>query len=232
LEHPVSSKTSFIRFLVGVIAVGILVNLASDTIGDRFPYGKNVVVYLAALVVAVWFIVIMLQVVRSYLIQGRYAVEALILNSNNELLLYRHPHHKCMLPPGGRIGRFEFPNDALQRRLEERLSLNSRAYKFDERIHDVADMNNGSIGEIQRFAAPFIVQRELHRQRGFVRFHYDFIYVLRMLDDNYEFDSPKYAPIRFFDLAALKEAAAQRRTFPDVIDAYERVLSLIGDRHD
>jgi ADP-ribose pyrophosphatase YjhB (NUDIX family) len=230
LEHSVSAKkmASFIRSVVGVVVVGILVNLASDAVGRRFPSAKNIMVYLAMLVVAVWLLVIVLQIVKSYLIQGRYAVEALILNSRNELLLYHHPHHKCMLPPGGRIGHFEFPNDALQRRLQERLDLNPRAYRFDDRVHDMRDLNNGWLGEIQRFATPFLVQRELHRQRRFVSFHYDFIYVIRLLDDDTVFDAQKYEPAQFFDLQMLNEMVAQRRTFPDVLDAYKRVLSIVG----
>lgn len=219
---------SFVKFAFGVALVGILINLASSYIDDRYPAARDLLIGIAVAGVVLWLLVLITQYVFSYLVGGRYAVEALILNSRNELLMYRHPHHKVMLPPGGRVKRSEFPNSALQLRLEERLGLNPRQYNFDENFHHGIDGNTGHLGEIQRFAAPFLVQREIHRQRSFVRFHYDLIYVLRLLDDQTVFDSPKYNPVHFVDLAALQEMVAQRRSFPDVLDAYRRVLGAIN----
>jgi hypothetical protein len=218
---------SFVRFAFGVALVGILINLVSSVIDDRYPAFRNLLIGVAVAGVVGWLLVLLTQYVFSHVAGGRYAVEALILNSRNELLMYRHPHHKVMLPPGGRVKRSEFPNFALQLRLEERLGLNPRQYRFDDHFHHGIDENTGHLGEIQRFAAPFLVQREIHRQRTFVRFHYDLIYVLRLLDDHTAFDSPKYDPVHFVDLAALREMVAQRRSFPDVLDAYRRVLDTI-----
>ena len=218
---------SFVRFAFGVALVGVLINLASSYIDDRYPAARELLLGVALGALVLWLLVLLTQYVFSYLVGGRYAVEALILISRNELLLYRHPHHKVMLPPGGRVKRWEFPNFALQLRLEERLGLNPRDYRFDESFHHGIDGNTGHLGEIQRFAAPFLVQREIHRQRGFVQFHYDLIYVLRLLDDQTAFDAPKYSPVHFVDLAALREMVAQQRSFPDVLDAYRRVLATL-----
>lgn len=229
---PTERLLAFLRFLVGVVIVGILVNFATDLLAKEFPKAKSVFVFLAAVALAMWLATILARIARAYLIEGRYAVEALILNSRNELLLYRHPHHKCMLPPGGRVQRAEFPNDALQRRLQERLRLEPGQYRFDDLVHKDRDINNGNLGEIQRLPAPFLVQRELHRQRTFVRFHYDLIYVLRLVHDDMAFEHSKYDPVHFVDLATLREMVAQKRTFPDVLDAYRRVLAVVESTDD
>lgn len=218
----------FLQFILGVVVVGILVNLASDYLGGRFPPVQKLLVQLALMAVAVWAAILITRLALSYLIGGRYAVEALILNAHDELLLYRHPQHKCMLPPGGRVKRSEFPDFALQLRLEERLGLSPGQYRFDERFHHGLNVNFGNLGQIQRFPAPFLVQREMHRQRSFVESHYDLIYVLKLLEENLVFRSSKYSPVHFVDMDALQEMAAQGRTLPDVLDAYRRVLDIIS----
>jgi hypothetical protein len=137
-----------------------------------------------------------------------------------------------MLPPGGRVKRSEFPNEAIQLRLEERLGLNPRDYKFDERFHHGINSKSGYLGEVQRQAAPFLVQRELHRQRAFVKFHYDFFYVLKLLSDDVSFADSDYQPVYFVSLDGLKEMVEQRTTYPDVLDAYQRVLEIVlGDSY-
>lgn len=223
----VTRLRAFLQFFVGIVAVGILVNLAADYLMDSFPPARTVLVQIAAITALVVATALLARAAIGFITSGRYAVEALILNDRDELLLYRHPHHKCMLPPGGRVKHSEFPNFAIQLRLEERIGLNPRQYKFDDRFHHGLNTNAGNLGEIQRLAAPFLVQREMHRQRSFVRFHYDFIYVLKLLDDSVSFDdNSKFGPIHFVDHDALREMVAQRRTFPDVLDAYNRVLAI------
>jgi hypothetical protein len=222
-----SRLEGFARFIGSIVVVGVLVNLGSDFLGDRYPLARNILVYLAVLAIACWALSLLTKVALSYFISGRYAVEALILNSRDELLLYHHPHHKCMLPPGGRVKRSEFPNFALQARLQERLDLTLRHYTFDTRFHTGMEANVGNLGEIERYAAPFLVQREVHRQRSFVQSHYDFIYVLKLRDDDLTFSASKYSPVHFADINALQEMVAQRRTFPDVLDAYRRILRVV-----
>ena len=220
------SKTrSFLKYVAGVIVVGLLIHLAGTYLADAYPAADKVIVQLAALLAVVVLVTLIVQGIVSYLTSGRYAVEALILNQNDELLLYFHPQHKCMLPPGGRVKRSEFPHEAIGARLEERVGLKPDQYQLDGRFHH--GLNSGNLGAVQRVAAPFLVQRELHRQRSFIRFHYDFFYVYRLLDvKSHQFDNVKVGPVHFADLDAISEMVAQKRTFPDVLDAYRRVLAL------
>jgi hypothetical protein len=183
-------------------------------------------VRLALIALAAWAAVILTRLALSYVTGGRYAVEALVLNADDHLLVYRHPQHRCMLPPGGRVRRTEFPDVALQLRLEERLGLRPGQYRFDPRFHHGLDVNFGNLGQVQRFPAPFLVQRELHRQRGFVQTHYDLIYVLKLVDPDVSFAVSQYSPTQFVDMAALRDMAAQGRTLPDVLDAYRRVMAI------
>jgi hypothetical protein len=215
-----------VQFFVGVIVVGIVINLISDYLGTNYRPAERPLIEFAAVGIAIWAATLVTDIAYSRFTAGRYAVEALILNGHDELLLYHHPYHKCMLPPGGRVKRSEFPNLALQLRLQERLNLSPAQYKFDERFHHGLDANSGNLGEIQRLAAPFIVQREVHKQRAFVQSHYDFIYVLKLLSDDISFKPSRYDPVHFVDLNALKDMVSQRRTFPDVLEAYKRMLDI------
>jgi hypothetical protein len=72
-----------------------------------------------------------------------------------------------------------------------------------------------------------MVQRELRKQRSFIRSHYDFVYVLLLIDPNPNFDNVKWAPVHFVGLHDLQDMVAQRRTFPDVLDLYRRTLTVI-----
>jgi ADP-ribose pyrophosphatase YjhB (NUDIX family) len=187
----------------------------------------QILVQLSFVVLAAWSLVLIGRLAVWFITSGRYAVEALILNENDELLLYRHPLHKTMLPPGGRVRRTEFPNEAIQRRLQERLGLTPDKYVYDHHFHHGL-VNSGNLGDVERLAAPFLVQRELHRQRNFVKLHYDFIYVLRLTGQHMTFDNPRYSPVHFADLETLREMVAQGRTLPDVLDAYRRALEVIA----
>jgi len=221
----VSKVRVFIQFVVGVMIVGILVNLVSDYLGNHYRSVERILIELTLAGVLIWALILITEVVLTRFSGCRYAVEALILNSRDELLLWRHPYHKCMLPPGGRVKRGEFPNQALRSRLQERLGLGPSQYRFDGRFHHGINENSGNLGEVQRLAAPFLVQRELHRQRAFVKSHYDFIYVLKLVADDINLDLPRYSPVHFVDIEALKEMVSQGRTYPDVLDAYRRILN-------
>lgn len=220
---------TFVEFVVGVVVVGIVIHLIGDYLGDRYSSIEKPLIVIAITAVGIWTLFILTGLMLARFTAGRYAVEALILNSQNDLLVCRQPYHNCMLPPGGRVKRSEFPNEALQLRLQERLDLNPRDYRFDDRFHHGINGNSGNLGEVQRVAAPFLVQRELHKQRTFVDFHYDFFYVIKLLSDDILIKpAAKYQPAYFVDLDSLKEMVAQRRTFPDVLDAYQRVLNQIA----
>jgi len=122
------------------------------------------------------------------------------------------------------------PHVALRDRLAERLGLDDSDWSFNERFHPGLDFNVGNVGNVQRVAAPFLVQRELEKQRAFVRFHYDFIYVLRLNPGvRIARESSDLARTHtFVDLAQLREMVIQRQSFPDVLDAYTRVVGVAG----
>ena len=217
-----------LQFIVSVVLAGVLVHLLGDEQAKKYTGFSHMLVQVVALVVVAALLVALMSLVITYITHGRYAVEALILNDADELLMCWHPHHKCMIPPGGRVGRTEFPHDAIRRRLQARIGLAATQYHFDPRFHHGLDSNSGDLGRVQRVAAPFMVQRELHKQRTLSRFHYDFIYVLRLSDPAPNFDKAKFAPVHFVNLGALEQMVAQRRTFPDVLDLYNRTLSVIA----
>lgn len=219
--------SELLRFLAMIVIAGVAVNVASDYLGEQFPGVSAIVVWVGAGGVALVVVSMLTWSALAWMTGGRYAVEALILDAEGRLLLYHHPHHKCMLPPGGRVRRMEFPDTALQLRLQERLELGPQQYAFDARFHHGLEVSSGNLGVIQRAAAPFLVQRELQGQRRWVRFHYDMIYVLRLLDETVDFGRSRYAPVHFVDEDALEEMVAQRGTFPDVLDAYRRVLAVL-----
>jgi ADP-ribose pyrophosphatase YjhB (NUDIX family) len=217
-----------LQFTVSVVIAGVLVHLVGDELAKNYTGVAHTLVQIFALLIVAASLLALISLVITYITHGRYAVEALILNDANELLMYWHPHHKCMLPPGGRVGRAEFPHDAIQRRLQTRIGLVPTQYHFDPRFHHGLDTNSGDLGRVQRVAAPFMVQRELHKQRTFSRFHYDFIYVLRLSDPVPNFDKAKCVPVHFVNLDALEQMITQRRTFPDVLDLYRRTLAVIA----
>lgn len=222
---------TLVQFVLSVVIVGVVVNLASDYLGKQYRHAEKPLIEIALVALVAWAAMIVTQIVLSRYIGGRYAVEVLILNRRDELLMWWHPFHRVMLPPGGRVKGSEFPNDALQLRLVERLNLSPDKYQFDERFHHGLDANTGNLGEIQRLAAPFLVQRELHRQRAFVKLHYDFIYVLKLVSDDPVVGLRRYQPVHFVGMEALRDMVNQRRTFPDVLDAYSRVLDVIAQEN-
>jgi hypothetical protein len=63
----------FLQFILGVVVVGVLVNLASDYLGGRFPPVQKLLVQLALMAVAVWAAILVTRLALSYLIGGRYA---------------------------------------------------------------------------------------------------------------------------------------------------------------
>jgi hypothetical protein len=217
-----------VQFIISVIIVGILINLISDYVGRHYEAAEEPLIVAGLAAITVWILIVVTDISYTRLTAGRYAVEAFILNDRHELLLWRHPFHKVMLPPGGRVGRREFPNQALQARLEERLNLNATKYEFDERFHQDLNVSSANLGEVQRLPAPFIVQREIHKQRAFVKYHYDLIYVLRLLPGQTVTSRSKYDPVRFVDLKALIDMTASGKVYPDVLDAYHRILTAIG----
>lgn len=219
---------SFLKFVVGVIIVGLLVNLLSDYVDSVFPDGRRIVVLLTLSAIGAWLCYLLSRTLYTYVTDGRYAIEAIILNSRNEILLFSHPVHKVMLPPGGRVNRNEFPDEALRARLEERIALGPSDYRFDPLLHRHFESTGAYIGQVLRLPAPVMVQKELHRQRTLVRFHYCLLYVLRVVDDHVPIKATKFAPTQWVNRASLDFMVQTGKTFPDVLDTYDRIMAEIA----
>jgi hypothetical protein len=210
--------------LLGGAAIDLIASLGAQKVSSDFPYVYRHFFVLVTIALLFWIVYFTIRWLLIILTSGRYAVEALILDNDNRLLLYKHPYHNKLLPPGGRVNLFEFPHDAIVSRLGERLNLHRKDYDFIRAFHPTIGHQIGDIGDVQRVPAPFIVQRELRRQRSLVKFHYDFIYVLRLTNMSIDFSRSAYTPVSFVAIAELRHMADTGRTLIDVVDAYERVL--------
>jgi len=216
------------RFLLSSILVALCVNIASNFISKL---NNNIETYAGYLVVGsvfVWALLVVLKMVYNYFTDGKFAVEAFILNRNNELLVYKHNFHKKFIPPGGRVRNNEFPDIALVNRLNERVGLKDGDYSFNEILHPDFNVTNHNISSVKRLPVPFIIQKEIRKQRLFKKFHYDFIYVLNMSNNNITFPNNIYVPFKFVNMEALNRMVDSNETFPDVADTYQRILDKLN----
>lgn len=221
---------NFDRLVLASLLLATIVNIFSDYVIRNYQWVQNWLFPLVIIISVLWVASFLTRIVAMKVTAGRYAVEAYVLNEQYELLLYYHPFHHKHLPPGGRVYGSEFPDDALRNRLSQRLGLLPNDYTFVEAFHPDLNRKTGVIGNVERVPTPFMVQKEIHKQRAFVKFHYDFFYVLRLQTSNHVFPENEYKPVRFVDRDTLRQLVASRETFPDVFDAYERILHVITER--
>jgi hypothetical protein len=128
--------TKFDRFLLVSVSVAILVKSAADYINGLNPSIRQVAGLFVLIILFFWVFLLTGRYLWYKLTEGKFAVEAFILNSKKELLLYKHPYHNRFIPPGGRTkGENEFPDQALVRTLRERVGLREDSYKFSEIFH-------------------------------------------------------------------------------------------------
>lgn len=225
-------SSGFDRFIAVSILLAILVNIASNYYSGMNPAVIGVIGKTIVAILMIWaFRVVVIKVLEEFT-AGRMAVEALILAPDDKLLLYRHPYHDNFIPPGGRISPKELPEDGLQRALKERVGLNETDFSFHPIIHNRNRHKVGHLGKVERVVTPFIIQKELKQQRLLKRFHYDFIYVLQLDDTIMQFPDNEYRPFKFVDLKELEEIERKKDTFPDVVDAYKRVLFILDNERD
>ncbi|MBE2320699.1 hypothetical protein DVA67_032365 [Solirubrobacter sp. CPCC 204708] len=223
----------YARYAGGVVAVSVALNLVASWLEVSWAPAKRVSVALVGLGLLAVGLVQGIRSVYSWLRGGRYAVEAIVLDEQHHLMLYWHHFHQRFLPPGGRMGRLELPHIAIRHRLAERVGLSDSQYEFDPRFQAVDVRESPFLGRVRRVPAPFLVQVESHNQRRLVRLHYDFIYVLRTLGP---YQPPPSADVVwtnvcFVDLATLENMVQNAETFPDVLDAYKRVLRVLTGPH-
>lgn len=212
------------RLLLITVLLALAVNIAASFFASLQNGVVQRYIGIAVVVIVVfWTISLVWRYSVNKITEGKYAVEAFILNGNKELLVYRHPYHNKFIPPGGRVRSNEFPEEALGKRLLERTGLSQDSYSFSQAFHPTLSTQY-ALGSVERVQVPFIIQKEIRRQRFFKRFHYDFIYVLQLKDNTFTFPSNKYAPFSFVTFTMLEQMLARRETFPDVLDAYEKIL--------
>lgn len=219
--------TKLDRIILTGVILALITGISANYFGSVNHLLERIIGVLVLFVISTWLIILLSRAIFYKLTDGELAVEAFILNSNKELLLYKHPFHNKFIPVGGRVKRSEFPDKALERRLLERAGLARSAYHYNNVFHPDFNTSPFNLGHVQRIPSPFIIQKELRRQRLFKKFHYDFIYVIDLLDDKHVFPSNDYSPFRFVNLSMLSQLRNSNETFPDVLDTYDRILPLL-----
>jgi ADP-ribose pyrophosphatase YjhB (NUDIX family) len=213
----------------GIIFATILV-FAQNWLNDNYPALRLISFVLILLLVLCWLVYLVTRRLRDLYSSTRFAVQALIFDSEGRVLFYSHPYHGKRIPPGGRANFNEFPEEALTRCLKERLGMSESDYTFDIAIHQSARPLLGDIGNVVRIHEPFLIQRELRKQRFLVNSHYDFIYVLKYIGDGRFPATGRYAPVRFLEMAEIEKLVDRRETFSDVLEACKRVILARGHK--
>src|SRR5579875_704133 len=121
------------RFILLSVLLGLLINLTSSFLDARFPQVGLYLTALLVIAVCIWGIFRLSSVALQYFRSGRYSVEVFLLNQNNDLLLIKHPYHRRLLPPGGRLNQWEQPHEAVSRSLLEEAGISE--FEFHARFH-------------------------------------------------------------------------------------------------
>lgn len=222
---------NFDRLILIGLLLAAIVNIFSDYVSENYQQIQIILFPLVILSIVIWFLTMVGKVLLNKIMAGKYAVEVFVLNDKNELLVYYHPYHDKHIPPGGRVKDSEFPDETVKNRLQERVGLQPSDYTYHELFHPDLNPATKDIGKVERVPNPFIVQKEFRRQRGLKKFHYDYFYVLRLTNPKPTFLHSQYQPIRFVDKSTLEHMIASKKSFSDVLDAYERILNRISSQN-
>lgn len=212
------------RFILASIIVSLLVNLGSAFLGQYFPQINIIAAIVLGVAIAVWGLYRLISTLLQYLSFGRYAVLIFFLNKNNELLLIKHPFHRCLLPPGGRLGLWDLPHQTVAKKLKEETGITE--FEFHPKFHNPDQMISEVVEDVPR---PYSVHMEHRRQRGFVKFHYAFVYVCRSKNG---IDKPlvainEYQP-RWMNLESIYLLPKNDIPYDDIIRRYEDILRNLG----
>ena len=113
------------NWIGGAVLTALAVNIASNVVYKRWPDASVYSLYALLGVLSIWLVLKLIQLVRVLLLPVRFAVLVFFLNSENKLLLIRHPFHKRRIPPGGRLNLNELPHVAVEARLREEAGITS-----------------------------------------------------------------------------------------------------------
>jgi ADP-ribose pyrophosphatase YjhB (NUDIX family) len=157
-----------------------------------------------------------------YRTTGPLAVEVFLFDDQDRLLLYRHPYHRVLIPPGGKVGAFESVHEAIKRTLRERVGLGSDAYDLQS-LHPCA-VTEQQFTKVSLLVCPFRIQIENHAQRRLKARHIDlFFFGIIRKEAKIQAD-PEYGPAHFWPRDQLARLVVANEIFPDVIDAYDALL--------
>lgn len=210
------------RLILSAIILGLLVNIASAFFSQQYPQASLYAAALMLAAVVLWGLFRLALLALQFTRAGRYAVLVFYLNVDSDLLLVKHPFHGRLIPPGGRLHRWEIPHVAVARVLNEEAAITQ--FEFHPKFHKPDMMLSDVVEEVPR---PFAVQIEHRRQRGLVRFHYAFVYVCRPIGTDSQLEAVQgYAP-RWMNLTQMYLAGHDMRPFDDVLLRYQDLLRVV-----
>jgi ADP-ribose pyrophosphatase YjhB (NUDIX family) len=216
------------RFILLSVLLGLLINLTSSFLDARFPQAGLYLTALLVIAICIWGIFRLSSVALQYFRSGRYSVEVFLLNQNNDLLLIKHPYHRRLLPPGGRLNQWEQPHEAVSRSLLEEAGISE--FEFHARFHKIQApkmINN----VVERVPAPYLTQIEHRKQRRDIKFHYDFIYICIFTGNTTKsLASVKEYHPKWMTLQEIKQLDKSSRPFDDAIQIYEDLLKKLKPR--
>lgn len=202
------------KWVLSAIVVAILINVASTAIGNVTPDTPKVAAMILAIALAVYIVGRVGLVAANYYLYSRFSILIFLLDTQQRLLLYRHPVFQRYIPPGGRLALSEAPDDAVNSRLRDKAGVSS--FIFDPHFHAPRFPITELVEEVIR---PFAVHREHRRQRGGVRAHYCFVYVCRLAGG-----ATANPDCRWVDLPDLLAMDVHTRPFDDIIAKYRLIL--------
>jgi ADP-ribose pyrophosphatase YjhB (NUDIX family) len=214
------------RFILATILVGLIVNLGSTFIDEYFPQITTYAAITLGFAVAIWGLYRLVSTLLQYVRYGRYAVLIFFLNSENKLLLIKHPFHGCLLPPGGRLKQWELPHVAVAKRLKEETKIED--FEFHPQFHNPNLMISEIVESVPR---PYSVHMEHRKQRGLVRFHYAFVYVCHFIGSDMPLQPVEDYQPRWLSLPEIYQLPKGVIPYDDIIRRYEDILTHLNSKY-
>jgi hypothetical protein len=141
-----------------------------------------------------------------------------------------------LIPPGGRLGLWEFPHEAVARCLVEEAGIGHDQFEFDPRFHKRREMISNRVMNVPQ---PYAVHQEHRLQRKEIdtgncqgqeiQIHYAFLYVCRFRGVDLPLEPVRQYRPQWYSLKEL-EAMGEERPFDDVFRDYAAILNSL-DSH-